>query len=241
MSLIIILVALLPAILLWLYIWKKDTQKEPTKLLVKAVLWGMAICIPVALIEMGIQAALFGEGGGPSSIAGTTVMAFIVAALPEETFKLFALWMVLRKNPYFDEHFDGIVYAACVGLGFAAFENIMYVFSEEDWLSTAIVRALLAVPGHYAFAILMGYYYSIYHFVDHSPKVAACILLVPILAHGTYDAIAMSGIINQYIGGISFFILIFFCIKMHRMARAKVLALADENGDRTRLGKDSLL
>jgi RsiW-degrading membrane proteinase PrsW (M82 family) len=241
MSLIIILVALLPAILLWFYIWKKDTQKEPTSWLVKAVLWGIAICIPVALFEMGIQAALFGEGHEPTSIAGTTIMAFIVAALPEETFKLLALWMILRKNPYFDEHFDGIVYAVCVGLGFAAFENIGYVFSEDNWLPIAIVRALLAVPGHYAFAILMGYYYSIYHFVDHSPKVALCILLVPVLAHGTYDAIAMSGIVNQYIGGISFFILIFFCIKMHRMARAKVLALADENGDRTRLGKDSLL
>ena len=137
----------------------------------------------------------------------------------------------MRKNPYFDEHFDGIVYAVCVGLGFAALENIMYVFSEEDWVSTAIVRALLAVPGHYAFAILMGYYYSVYHFVDHSPKVAACVLLVPILAHGAYDAIAMSGMINQYIGGLSFFVLIYFCVKMHKVAKTKVLALIkkDEN------------
>ena len=209
---IVILVALLPAILLWLYIWKKDTRKEPTLLLVKTMLWGMAICIPVALIEMGIQTALFGEGGEPTSIVGTTVMAFIVAAVPEETFKLLALWVILRKNAYFDEHFD-----------------------------VAFVRSLLAVPGHYAFAILMGYYYSVYHFVDHSPKVAACVLLVPILAHGAYDAIAMNGMINQYVGGLSFFVLIYFCVKLHRVARAKVLALADENSDRTRLGKDSLL
>jgi len=166
--LIILSAALLPAILLWLYIWKKDTQKEPTSRLIKAVLWGVAIIIPVAIMESGIETVLFGEGGKLTSLFGTTTMAFIVAALPEETFKLFALWMVLRKNPYFDEHFDGIVYAVCVGLGFAAFENIMYVFGEEDWFSTAIVRALLAVPGHYAFAILMGYYYSVYHFVDHS-------------------------------------------------------------------------
>lgn len=226
---IILSAALFPAILLWLYIWKKDTQKEPTSWLVKAVLWGVAICIPVALVEGGIEALLFGVDGKPSSLFGTTTMAFIVAALPEETFKLFALWMILRKNPYFDEHFDGIVYAVCVGLGFAAFENIMYVFSEEDWVSTAIVRALLAVPGHYAFAILMGYYYSVYHFVDHSPKVAACVLLVPIIAHGAYDAIAMSGMINQYIGGLSFFVLIYFCVKMHKLAKTKVLALIEKD------------
>ena len=234
MNMIIILLAaaFLPAILLWFYIWKKDTQKEPTSLLVKAVLLGVAIIIPVAILESGIEALIFGVEGKPTSLLGTTTMAFVVAALPEETFKLLALWMVLRKNPYFDEHFDGIVYAVCVGLGFAAFENIMYVFGEEDWFSTAIVRALLAVPGHYAFAILMGYYYSVYHFVDHLPKVAACVLLVPVLAHGTYDALAMSGIVSPVIGGLSFFVLIYFCVKMHKVAKAKVLTMIEKDNDR---------
>ena len=228
---IILIAALLPAILLWLYIWKKDTQKEPTSWLLKAVLWGVAIIIPVALLESGIETILFGVEGKPTSLFGTTTMAFVVAALPEETFKLFALWMVLRKNSYFDEHFDGIVYAVCVGLGFASMENIMYVFGDEDWFSTAIVRALLAVPGHYAFAILMGYYYSVYHFVDHSPKVAACVLLVPVLAHGTYDALAMSGIVSPVIGGLSFFVLIYFCFRMHKVAKGKVLALIEKDND----------
>lgn len=232
MNIIIILsAAILPAILLWLFIWKKDTQKEPTSWLLKAVLWGVAIIIPVAILESGIETILFGVEGKPTTLFGTTTMAFGVAALPEETFKLLALWMVLRRNPYFDEHFDGIVYAVCVGLGFAAFENIMYVFGEEDWFSTAIVRALLAVPGHYAFAILMGYYYSVYHFVDHSPKVAACVLLVPVLAHGTYDALAMSGIVSPVIGGLCFFVLIYFCVKMHKVAKTKVLALIKKDKD----------
>ncbi len=230
-TMIILSAALLPAILLWLYVWKKDTQKEPTSWLVKAILWGVAICIPVAILEIGLETMLFGMDGKPTSLLGSSTMAFFVAALPEETFKLFALWMVLRKNPCFDEHFDGIVYAVCVGLGFAAFENIMYLFCEEDWVSTAIVRALLAVPGHYAFAILMGYYYSVYHFVDHSPKVAACVILVPFLAHGAYDAIAMSGMINQYIGGLSFLVLIYFCVKMHKVAKKKVLALIEKDND----------
>lgn len=225
----ILLAALLPAFLLWLYIWKKDKYKEPTSWLVKAVLWGVPIIIPVAILESGIEAMLFGVEGKPTSLLGTTTMAFVVAALPEETFKLFALWMVLRKNPYFDEHFDGIVYAVCVGLGFAAFENLMYVVGVGDWVSTAILRALLAVPGHYAFAILMGYYYSVYHFVDHSPKVAACVLLVPVLAHGAYDAIAMSSLVSPYIEGISFLVLVFFCVKMHKVAKAKVFSMIEKD------------
>lgn len=220
---IILLAALLPAILLWIYIWKKDPQKEPTSRLVIATLLGVVICIPISFVELGIDAIMFGIDGEPTSLAGTTAMAFLSAALPEEAIKLLALWLVLRKNRYFDEHFDGIVYAVCIGLGFAAIENIVYVFSEEEWVSVAISRALLAVPGHYAFAILMGYYYSIYHFIDHSPKAAVRILLIPLFAHGVYDALAMSGMVDPTIGGICFLILIYFCIKMHKVARTKII------------------
>ncbi len=223
--LLTLIAALLPAILLWIYIWKQDPQLEPTSWLVKAVIWGIGICIPVAILEMGIEVVLFGSEDQPSSLIGTTIQAFVVAALPEETFKLVALWIVLHKNPYFDEHFDGIVYAVCVGLGFAAIENVFYVFSEEEWVSVAVTRALLAVPGHYAFAILMGYYYSVYHFVDHSSKIAICILLVPVMAHGVYDSLAMCGLVDPYIRGLAFFVLIYFCIKMHKVAKSKVLAL----------------
>lgn len=228
MTIIIMLVAaLLPAVLLWLYVWKKDPQKEPTSWLVKATLLGVALCIPVAILEMGIETVLFGVDGVPTNLADITIMAFFVAAIPEESFKLLALWLILRKNPFFDEHFDGIVYAVCIGLGFAAMENVLYVFNDEEWVTVAIGRALLAVPGHYAFAILMGFYYSIYHFVDKSPKIAVCVLLVPVLAHGIYDSLAMSSIVDPSIGGISVLVLIYFCVKMHKVARKKLLALKE--------------
>ena len=217
--------ALLPAALLWVYVWKKDQQPEPTHWLLRAVMSGVVICLPVALLEVGIETILFGEGGQPSDLFGTTVMAFFVAAVPEESFKLLALWLILRKNPFFDEHYDGIVYAVCVGLGFAALENLFYVLgNEENWIGVAVARALLAVPGHYAFAVFMGYYYSVYHFVDHSPKVAVLVLAVPIVVHGIYDSLAMSGMVNETVGGISAFVLIYFCVKMHKFARTKMLA-----------------
>lgn len=219
---IMFVAALLPAVLLFLYVWKKDTKKEPFSQLVKAVLWGVAICVPVAFVELLIQRMLFGAGGEATTLFGTTVKAFFVAAVPEEAAKLFALWIVLRKNPYFDEHFDGIVYAVCVGLGFAAIENVAYIIGSEDWMSVAITRALLSVPGHYAFAVLMGYYYSLYHFVQPSRRNAICMLLVPVLAHGVYDAIAMSGSVNAILGGISFTLLVYFCIKMHKVAAQRL-------------------
>ncbi len=222
MNIVILLAAaLLPAVLLFLYILRQDPQPEPKNWLRKAVLYGVGICIPVAIIELIIQSLL---GGEPTTLLGTTIDAFFVAALPEESFKLLALWLVLRNNPFFDEHFDGIVYAVCVGLGFAAIENVFYIFGEEEWFTVAISRALLAVPGHYAFAVLMGYYYSLYHFVDRSRRTAVCVLLVPVLAHGIYDTIALSTTVNPYIGSLSFFILIWFCVRMHKYARKKMVA-----------------
>jgi RsiW-degrading membrane proteinase PrsW (M82 family) len=222
---ILLVVAVLPAGLLWAYIWKKDPQKEPTPLLIKAELYGAGICLPVALFEFGVQAILFGEDSMPTTLIDSTTMAFFVAAIPEESFKLLALWLVVRNNPYFDEHFDGIVYAVCIGLGFAAMENIGYVIQEGDnWLTVAVSRALLAVPGHYAFAVLMGYYYSFYHFINRSMRNKVMVLLVPVLAHGIYDTIAMSSLVSPAIGGVAAILLVYFCIKMHKFAHKKVLA-----------------
>ena len=227
--LIIIAAALLPAILFWGYIWKTDRKKEPTSLLIKATCYGVLICLPVAMVESMISGVLFGEGG-PTTLFGTTVDAFMVAAIPEEAFKLFALHRILKNNPYFDEHFDGIVYAVCVGLGFAGLENILYLFDNaDDWLSVAFLRSLMAVPGHYAFAVLMGYYYSVYHFVNRSRRTRAMILVAPVLAHGLYDALLMSASVNAALGGICFCGAVYLTYRLHIYARKKVLAMVNND------------
>ena len=154
---ILIAAAILPAIMLWLYTCKKDAQPEPMSQMLKAFLYGALICIPVAFVENYMSGMLFEAEGSPSTLIDSTVEAFIVAAVPEEGFKLLALWLILRNNPFFDEHYDGIVYAVCVGLGFAAIENVGYVLMHADaWLSVAITRALLAVPGHYVTSLILS-------------------------------------------------------------------------------------
>ncbi len=108
-------IAVLPAVLLLIYIFKKDAKPEPKGKIWKAILLGAATVIPIICVEQFVSAILFGEGGESQSFIGHCADAFFVAAIPEECFKLLALWLVLRKNPYFDEHYDGIVYAVCVG------------------------------------------------------------------------------------------------------------------------------
>lgn len=227
----ILLAALLPVAILLFYIYRKDPQPEPVSALARAVLYGALMVVPILVIEVVVSMLLFG-GGRPINFVDSMLQAFLVAAVPEECFKLLALWLVTRRNPYFDEHFDGIVYAVCVSLGFAAVENINYVFSDPDsWQMTAVLRGLLAVPGHYGFGIIMGYFYSVYHFVDRSTRARVLVLLMPILGHGIYDTIAMSGAVNPYIQGVAFMILVAFCIKMHRFAYDKI---------KTQIARDSV-
>ena len=190
--LLIIATALLPALLLGWWIYRKDSVRpEPPQMLFKAFFYGMGSAFLSLVITtiMGVMGIMVYDLG---SYVGAVSTALFAAAVPEEIAKLTMLWIFLRKNPYYDEYFDGIVYAACVGLGFAGAENILYLFQSEDWVGTGIVRGLTAVPAHFAIACAMGYFYSKRHFGDRSNLTAACILGVPIIIHWVYDALAFS-------------------------------------------------
>ena len=220
-----LLLAFLPAILLAAFIYWKDAKKEPASWLAKAFGLGIAIALPILLVEIVMGELLF-AGGGPTTLFGGIMKAFFEAALPEEAVKLLALWIFLRKNPYFDEHFDGIVYAVYIGLGFAAFENVLYVLNAEDWLNVGIMRALLSVSGHYAYAVMMGYYYSMYHFVDKSAKNAFFALFIPFLTHGIYDAILMGSPFSPALKAVAVPAVFYFTYRMQRLAYDRIKKLA---------------
>ncbi len=222
----ILAAALLPIIILLSFIVIKDRRNpEPAGKLVKAFIFG-ALSV---FVSMGISTPL-GQMGlytqEPLNLWDSIKLSFFGAAIPEEMAKLLMLWLCLRKNPFFDEKMDGIVYAVCVSLGFAAFENIMYLFSYYDeWVSVGISRAIFAVPGHFCFGVMMGYYYSLARFYPHSPKRnAALILAAPILAHGIYDSIAFSMEVMPAISGILTLLFIYFCFKMWKAASKGIRA-----------------
>ena len=190
--LLIIATALLPALILGWWIYRKDAARpEPPRMLYKAFLYGVGSTFVTLVISSFLQMAgimVYDLG----TFSGAVSTALFAAAIPEECAKLLMLWLFLRKNPYYDEYLDGIVYAACVGLGFAGTENILYLLQSDDWMITGIIRGITAVPAHFAIAIAMGYFYSKRHFGDASTLTMVCILAVPILIHWVYDALAFS-------------------------------------------------
>ena len=218
MNYVILLTALLPIAILVYYIYHKDKKSpEPTGQLVKAFFYGI-LSIPLSFC-MSIPLGLIGVyPTEATSILGSVSAAFFGAAIPEEIAKFIMLWLLLRKNPYFDEKMDGIVYAVCVSLGFAALENMMYLFSNEDtYLSVGIARAIFAVPGHFCFGILMGYYYSLAKFYPKAPKKnKALILLAPIIVHGLYDSILFIINVTPAISSVLFIVFLVFCYNMQK-------------------------
>jgi len=190
--LLIIVTALLPALILGWWIYKKDSQRpEPLRMLYKAFLFGVGSTF-VSLLISGLMSSAGILVVDIETLGGAVSTALLAAAIPEECAKLAMLWLFLRRNPYYDEYLDGIVYAACVGLGFAGAENVLYLLQSEDWVFTGIMRGLTAVPAHFAMACAMGYFYSKRHFGDRRSLTAVCILAVPILIHWIWDTLAFS-------------------------------------------------
>lgn len=220
---LVVLSALTPVFVALWYICRKDcVQPEPPKWLLIAFLFGIlsailsfGFSVPASML-LGMEL----DENAYSSIPAAFVDAFALASIPEELAKFIMLWLLIRKNPYFDEHFDGIVYAVCIGMGFAGIENVLYLvqgLEDGSWVSIGIARSLFSIPGHFLFAVLMGYYYSLCHFgIDRSLKVKVMIFVAPILAHGIFDGILFSMQIDE---SLSAFCMILFLIFFHNLKK----------------------
>ena len=189
--------ALVPAFFLMRYIYVHDTiEKEPPLLLLNLVLRGVLAALAASMLEM-IGQALLGSLVPASSPNYVFYFAFLVVAATEEGMKYLFLYRKTWRDPNFNCRFDGIVYAAFVSLGFAGFENILYVF--QYGLSVALPRAILAIPGHLGFSVFMGFFYSrarrrydMGHFTTGRIHLLLA-YLAPVFLHGVYDSCCMLG------------------------------------------------
>ena len=220
-TILMLIAAIAPAVVLVYYIYKKDKLKqEPPKELLKA--FGLGVLS--VFVSLGISLPLKYLGfytNEPHAFWEGVCAAFCGAAIPEEIAKFLMFWLVVRKNRWFDEKMDGVVYASCVALGFAALENILYLASNFDaWVSVGIARALLSVPGHFFFGILMGYYYSLVRFsISPSMKNKCMVLLAPILAHGIYNSLLFT---MDIVPSLSLVLMVVFLFGVNKLRKIAV-------------------
>ncbi|MBR0413691.1 MAG: PrsW family intramembrane metalloprotease [Clostridia bacterium] len=211
---VLLAVSCLPSIALLFYVYKKDrVEKEPIGLLLLLFGLGAVSCIPAALLESfftNLSAPILGE----NTLGYQLYENFLNVALFEELCKFLMLFIVTHKNKNFNSLFDGIVYSVFVALGFATLENIMYVY--QFGLSTGLVRAITAIPGHMFDGVIMGQFYALWHLsknISITEKAYAkagfidvivaperkyklylpLAIFIPMLTHGMYDFLASMG------------------------------------------------
>ena len=182
-ELLLLALSIAPGIAIVFFIYFSDKhEKEPLGLIILSFVYG-GISLFLA-IELSLFLKPFIESL-PRSFLGEGEHAFTVAFV-EESFKFLFVRFVLYKNKNFNEPFDGIVYAVVVGMGFATFENVIYVMNGDA--STAVLRMFTAVPAHATFAIIMGYYLGKAKFTHKNENLLSLwAFLAALLVHGIYD------------------------------------------------------
>lgn len=143
--------------------WLDRYEKEPKILLGAAFVWGAVIAAGGAFIlntAFGIGIYVLTGSEGVTEF-GT---ASIIAPIIEEGLKGLAVLIVflLFRNE-FDSVLDGIVYAAITAMGFAAVENVLYIYRngylESGWeglWTLVVIRVILVGWMHPFFTSFTG-------------------------------------------------------------------------------------
>ena len=191
---ILIAAAVIPAVILLVRVERLDRlEKESTGLLLSLVAFGV-VSTSVAALGERIGIAVLNRLFAQESVLCDVLLYFGVVAFSEEGAKYVLLKRRTWRSPEFNCQFDGVVYGVFVALGFALWENIGYVAMYG--LSTALIRAVTAVPGHACFGVFMGVWYGMAKRREGagdeagSKRMRVRALLIPALLHGFYDFVA---------------------------------------------------
>lgn len=215
-SIIYIIAAVLPAIVLLIYVYSQDhVDPEPTPLIIKLLIAGAVSAVIAVVLEQ------VGEGILKHFVPENTylyiyIFTFLIVGVVEEGVKFIFLKIGTWANPHLNYKFDGIVYSVAVSLGFAGLENVGYIFRYG--LLIAGQRAVLAVPAHVGFAVFMGIFYSrskMYH--NRGRRITGRLngffaWFFPAMLHGFYDTTAMLQSTTSTIVYISFVIVMYITV-----------------------------
>lgn len=188
-NIILLIIAILPVYLIGLYVYNKDREKEPKKLLTKLFIYGMLACFPAVILEL-VLGYFFNEEEYMNLIE-MFIYAIINIALVEELCKWFIVYNMTYHNSEFDHLYDMVVYSIFTSLGFAVLENILYVYLGG--FTVGLFRAVSAIPGHASYAIIMANYLgkakvaNLNSDMHNEKKNLLLSILMPTFAHGLYD------------------------------------------------------
>jgi RsiW-degrading membrane proteinase PrsW (M82 family) len=162
--LLCIVLCFVPALLCTQFIYNLDRyEQEPKTLVIGVFFWGALVSTTGAIFWLFSLEAVFQKVTGSekfASLIGTALFAPII----EESLKGIAVLLVfLLFYQEFDSVLDGIVYATVAALGFAATENVLYLYFrgyKEDGLvglgNIFFLRVILGAWNHAVYTAFIG-------------------------------------------------------------------------------------
>lgn len=176
-------VGLAPIVALMSFFYLKDEYTEPIPLIIRSFLLGCLLVFPI----MFVQHAFVEEG----FVLNLFLTSFFQVALLEEFLKWFIFMFTMYHHNEFDDHYDGIVYAVAISLGFASVENILYLLTNG--IEYAFSRAIFPVSSHALFGVIMGYYFGKAKTRRSKTRFnLGLAFFIPFLLHGIYNYILQS-------------------------------------------------
>ncbi len=143
--------------------WLDRYEKEPKLLLGAAFLWGVIIAGGGAYVlntAFGISVYVLTGSVDAADFSTTSIAAPVI----EEALKglaVLVVFLMFRKE--FDSILDGIVYGGITAMGFAAIENVLYIYRNgfqaggwEGFWALVIIRVLLVGWMHPFFTAFTG-------------------------------------------------------------------------------------
>ena len=190
----VLAITVAPAIGLLLYVRKKDQlEPEPRGLVWSLFFMGFGSAAMSFVLELIGMLAL-SNALREKSLIFELARWFIVVGLSEEFSKYLMVRLRTWKNRNFDCLFDGLVYAVAVSAGFALLENVIYLFGYG--VGAVLLRAVVSVPAHICFAVIMGTWYSaakncqLMGDEKKSARFRRLAVFLPAVAHGLFDLLA---------------------------------------------------
>ena len=145
--LFVIFISILSSIIFTSVILYSDRKsKEPSYMIALALLSGVFTIAVSLLVGKVILPHL-----NYLNYESYTFVKVLIFAFVEESAKLTVLYFFIQKNSNFDDVYDGFVYSSLIALSFAAFETVMYVFTETEFSSMihlGIIRGITSIPLH---------------------------------------------------------------------------------------------
>ncbi|QDU92747.1 PrsW family intramembrane metalloprotease [Lignipirellula cremea] len=183
--------------------WLDHWEREPLKLVAAVFLWGAVPAVLTAIISSTLleRALSVSVIHNPATMVAATY--WLVAPLTEELSKgaaLLFLYLWFRRE--IDSLFDGVLYGAAIGFGFAAVENVLYFigFGGSGTLELTLLIFLRSVAfglNHAFFTSLTGLGFAFARFQRRPVwKVAAPLigLALAMFFHGLHNYLVISGL-----------------------------------------------